>query len=54
MVSGIMTAILMVAFCGICVWAWSSRRREAFDAAARLALEEDDAVVPSGQQRKPQ
>jgi cytochrome c oxidase cbb3-type subunit 4 len=46
MVSGIVTAVLMVAFCGICVWAWSDRRREAFDAAARLALEEDDAEVP--------
>jgi len=54
MVSGIMTAILMVAFCGICVWAWSDRRREAFDAASRLALEEDDAVVSGGQPRQPQ
>jgi cytochrome c oxidase cbb3-type subunit 4 len=47
MVSGILTAILIVAFCGICVWAWSDRRRDAFDAAARLALDEDKAVRPT-------
>ena len=41
MASGIITAILIVAFCGICVWAWSGRQREAFDAAARMALEDD-------------
>lgn len=49
MVSGILTAILIVAFCGICVWAWSDRRRDAFDAAARLALDEDTAVRPTSE-----
>ena len=49
MASGIITAILIVAFCGICLWAWSDRRRDAFDAAARLALEEDEAVCPKGE-----
>jgi cytochrome c oxidase cbb3-type subunit 4 len=39
--SGILTAILILLFAGIVAWAWSSRRRAAFDATARLPLEED-------------
>lgn len=41
MVSGIATAILLVLFIGGWIWAWSPRRKAAFDAAARLPL--DDA-----------
>jgi cytochrome c oxidase cbb3-type subunit 4 len=39
--SGLVTAILIVLFVGVCVWAYSSRRRARFDAAARMPLEED-------------
>jgi cytochrome c oxidase cbb3-type subunit 4 len=39
--SGIVTAILIVLFLGVWVWAYSSRRRAQFDEAARLPLEED-------------
>ena len=39
--SGIFTAIMMALLIGIALWAWSSRRRDAFDAAARAPLEED-------------
>ncbi len=42
---GVMTAILLVTFVGICVWAWSSRRKDRFDAAAQLPLEEDAALA---------
>jgi cytochrome c oxidase cbb3-type subunit 4 len=38
---GIFTALLIVVFIGIVAWAWSSARRQSFDAAARLPLEED-------------
>lgn len=38
---GILTATLLLAFIGICIWAWSARRRPQFDAAARMPLEED-------------
>ena len=41
MVSGIVTAILLVSFLGGWAWAWSDRRRDDFDAAARLPLDED-------------
>ncbi|MGH8030472.1 MAG: cbb3-type cytochrome oxidase subunit 3 [Arenimonas sp.] len=39
MVSGIITAILLGAFLAGTAWAWSARRRDEFDAAARLPLD---------------
>ena len=36
------TVVLFVAFIGIVIWAWSSKRKRDFDEAARLALEDDD------------
>jgi cytochrome c oxidase cbb3-type subunit 4 len=42
--SGIVTAILIVLFLGVWVWAYSSRRRAQFEEAARLPLEEDSEV----------
>jgi len=46
----VMTAVLFVAFVGIVLWAWSSRRRDDFQAAARLAVDdhEDDVVSHGG------
>ena len=40
MLSGIVTAILLGSFLAGTAWAWSSRRREDFDHAARLPLDE--------------
>ena len=42
--SGIVTAILLVLFVGVWVWAYSSRRQEQFSRAARMPLEEDVEV----------
>jgi cytochrome c oxidase cbb3-type subunit 4 len=42
--SGIFTALLTVLFVGICVWAFSPRRRKQFDEMARMPLEEDREV----------
>ena len=39
--SGIAAAVLLVLFIGICLWAYSARRRPRYDAAAQLPLEED-------------
>jgi cytochrome c oxidase cbb3-type subunit 4 len=41
--SGLVTAVLLVAFIGGWIWAWSSRRKPDFDAAARLPLDDNDA-----------
>ncbi|MBI5783183.1 MAG: cbb3-type cytochrome c oxidase subunit 3 [Gammaproteobacteria bacterium] len=39
------TVLMFVLFVGIIAWAWSGRRKRAFDAAARLPLEDDDSHV---------
>ena len=38
--SGLVTAILLLAFLGGVAWAWSARRTRDFDEAARLPLED--------------
>jgi len=51
----IVTVAAFVTFVGIVIWAWSGARRERFDAAAMLPLEDDElersgggsAAVPS-------
>jgi len=40
MIMGILTALLIIIFCGIIGWAYSSRRRDEFTAMARLPLAE--------------
>jgi cbb3-type cytochrome oxidase subunit 3 len=40
MVSGIVTAILLGSFIAGTIWAWSARRRDEFERASRLPLEE--------------
>jgi cytochrome c oxidase cbb3-type subunit IV len=41
-VSGIVTAVLIVLFVGVSIWAYGKRRRASFDAAARLPLEDEE------------
>jgi cytochrome c oxidase cbb3-type subunit 4 len=48
----IVTVAAFVTFVGIVIWAWSGARRERFNAAAMLPLEEDElergsSAVPS-------
>lgn len=38
---GLATLAALLAFVGVIAWAWSSRRKRNFDAAARMPLEED-------------
>jgi cytochrome c oxidase cbb3-type subunit 4 len=42
MITGIFTAILIVCFCGIVGWAYSSRRKGEFDLMASVPLIDDD------------
>ena len=42
MISGIFTALLMLAFFIMVGWAWSDRRTEEFDHMANLPLEDND------------
>lgn len=43
--SGIISLVLLVLFVAGWLWVWSPRRREVFDAAARLPLEESEGDV---------
>ena len=38
----IVTVMAFATFVGIILWAWSGARRERFDAAARLPIEDDE------------
>mgnify|MGYP006176519055 FL=1 len=42
---GIGTVLAMVAFIGVCVWAWSSKNKQRFDEAAQLPFMDDDLDV---------
>jgi cytochrome c oxidase cbb3-type subunit 4 len=44
MVSGIITAILLLLFIGGSVWVWRPARKAEFDAAAQLPLVDDEEV----------
>lgn len=47
---GLLTAILLVSFVGLWIWAWSSRRKADFDASAALPLKEDQPVSNNGRE----
>jgi cytochrome c oxidase cbb3-type subunit 4 len=43
---GIGTVLALVAFSGICLWAYSGKRKPAFDAAANLPFADDQPEEP--------
>jgi cytochrome c oxidase cbb3-type subunit 4 len=45
------TVLAFLTFLAIVAWAWSSHRREDFEAAARLPLDEEDNATPGENQR---
>lgn len=44
----IMTVVAFLTFIGIVAWAYSGKRRKAFDEAARMALEDDQPIDRNG------
>jgi cytochrome c oxidase cbb3-type subunit 4 len=42
----LMTLVALVTFIGIVVWAYSSQRKQHFDRAARMALEDEEPIEP--------
>ncbi|AZM97119.1 cbb3-type cytochrome oxidase subunit 3 [Vreelandella venusta] len=44
---GLITLILIVAFIGICLWAYSKRRKPDFDEAANLPFADDNDKQPT-------
>lgn len=46
---GLVTLVLMLAFIGIVIWAWSGKRKKDFEQAARLPLGDEPAGEDSGE-----
>ena len=49
---GIMLIVLMGAFIGLWIWAWSRKRHKEFHDASLLPLEEDDGTIPVDENEK--
>ncbi len=45
---GMFTVFMFLAFIGVFIWAWSSRRKHDFHEAANLPLEQDNFVSVGG------
>ena len=50
-IRGMLTAVMLFAFIGLCIWAWSRRRDAEFTALANLPLEEDDPMANNERER---
>ena len=46
------TIVVLVVFIGIVVWAWSGKRKQAFEEAARIPLDEDQPAPTRSSQEK--
>ena len=42
MISGIMTALLLIIFIGIVLWAYSKKNKDTFKDLSQMALDEED------------
>jgi cytochrome c oxidase cbb3-type subunit 4 len=52
LIRGVVLILMILAFTGIWAWAWSRNRKEVFDQASMLPLEEDDGQVPQNDSKK--
>jgi cytochrome c oxidase cbb3-type subunit 4 len=52
LIRGLALILMILAFLGIWGWAWSRNRKEGFDKASMLPLEEDDGQVPQHDSRQ--
>ena len=50
-IRGVLTIVLIIAFLGLVVWAWSSKRKDTFDKLSQMPLEEDDGQAPEQDSR---
>ena len=48
----ITTVLVFVTFIGVWIWAWSSKRKKAFDEAANLPFVEDDIPANAGSKKE--
>jgi cytochrome c oxidase cbb3-type subunit 4 len=48
LVRGLLTLLLLVAFIGLCLWAYSRKQEKSFNEAANLPFIDDELSVRSG------
>jgi len=48
LVHSVWTVLVVISFIGIVVWAWSGKRKQEFETAARAALEDGDEEAAPG------
>jgi cytochrome c oxidase cbb3-type subunit 4 len=48
---GVVLIMLILAFLGIFIWAWSRNRKEEFQEISKLPLEEDSGQIPQTDSR---
>jgi cytochrome c oxidase cbb3-type subunit 4 len=51
LIRSIFTVLVFATFIGVCIWAWSSKRKRGFDEAAQLPFVEPD-VPPAADKNK--
>lgn len=49
---GLATLLVMVAFLGVCWWAFSPKRKKEFDEAAQLPFADDPTAVEADKEQK--
>jgi cytochrome c oxidase cbb3-type subunit 4 len=52
LIQSIWTVVVMIIFFGIVWWAYSGHRKEAFDEAARLPLEDEVTIKPQSSKKE--
>ncbi|WJW76869.1 cbb3-type cytochrome c oxidase subunit 3 [Thiohalobacter sp. IOR34] len=51
-IRSLFTVLVFASFIGVWIWAWSSKRKQAFEEAANLPFVEDDIPVVTDNQKK--
>ncbi len=49
---GLSTLFLMISFIGLCIWAYSSKRKKTFDEAANLPFADEEMNLRTMQEEK--
>jgi cytochrome c oxidase cbb3-type subunit 4 len=52
LIRAVLTVVMFALFLGIVAWTWSDKRRERFDSAAQLPLEEEFKLTDSWQREE--
>jgi len=49
---GVMTVLALLLFVGVAIWAWSPARKQRFDEAAQIPLQDDADDIPGRHSRE--